>query len=156
MKKHLILGLVVMTIFSCNDEEKNPFTDKVVGKYEGVINYLGTIPIPGDDMVERLDFYVIKEGENKIKVTTTFDLVLPVTGMFTSDSSGHEIISLGAGREITYRSNEIDIYCGGTDYNSWGEMCGYYNVTNKNLTIAFGWSNEDEGGSGIIVATRID
>jgi hypothetical protein len=154
MNKHLILGLVMM-IFSCKDEEKDPFTNKVVGNYEGFINYFGATPIPGDDQVEEVNFNVTKEGENRIKITTTFDLVLPVTGIFTS-ASGHEIISLGAGQDISYKSNEIEITCRGTDFNSWGEMCGYYNLANKDLRIAFAWLNEDEGGSAILFATKKD
>ena len=66
--------------------------------------------------------------------------------MFTSEVSGHEVISLGAGKDISYASNEIEINCGGTDFsNGGGEMCGYYNVINKEFRIAFAWSNESEG-----------
>jgi hypothetical protein len=140
MSKFLIFGLII--IFACKGEEANPLVDKVIGRYEGFINYFGSHPIPGDNQVEKIDFNVTREGENKIKITTSFDLELPVTAIFTRDASGDEIISLGAGQDVTYTSNGIEIISGGTDFNSWGEMCGYYNVTKKDLTIAFAWSKK--------------
>lgn len=69
-------------------------------------------------------------------------------------SNDEEIVTLGEGQDIHYDSNGIEIMCGGTNWNQWGEMCGYYSVTTGKLTISFAWSDGTTGGSGFIFANR--
>ena len=93
-----------MAIPSCQeDEEENPSLRKVVGSYEGFINYFDK-PIPGDNEHPTVNFVVEKQSNDEIKINTSFDLVLPITRTFTIESNGriNEIVTLGADREIKY------------------------------------------------------
>jgi hypothetical protein len=147
----LIFISVLTVIFGCEDEKENLLLNKVIGTYEGVINYHDT-PMPGDDQIERMTFNIVKKGQEEIKITTTFDLVLPVTGTFTSN--GHEIISFGTDKIITYNINGMEISSGGSDFNGWGEMCGYYDVTEGKVMITFSWTKGTEGGGAFIYGIR--
>jgi hypothetical protein len=147
--------LVVFTLLIACDKSgdvPNPLQEKVIGTYEGFLNY-GEIPIGDDQMVEPVTFNVVRQGENNIKISTTFDLVVKVGRSFVK-SNGDEIVTLGEGQDIHYDSDGIEILCGGTDWNNWGEMCGYYNVGTRKLTISFAWSDGKVGGSGFIFAYK--
>jgi hypothetical protein len=154
MKLNTLFFILVLTgVFACDDgkEDENPLLNRVIGTYEGVINYHDA-PMPGDDTIERLTFNIEKKGQRDIKITTTFELILPVTGTFTNND--HEIISFGADRIITYNLNGIEITSGGSDFNGWGEMCGYYNATEKIVMITFNWTKGAEGGGAMIYGVR--
>jgi hypothetical protein len=151
-----IIILVVFTILiGCDKEDsvRNPLPDKVVGTYEGFLNY-GEIPIGDDEMVEPVTFNIVREGESDIKISTSFDLVVNVSRTFSASSNGDEIVTLGEGVNIKYNSSGVEIACGGSNWNNWGEMCGYYNVTTGKLTISFAWSDGTIGGSGYIFAYK--
>lgn len=147
----LIFALLFIQVFGCHDEEENPLIKELTGTYEGVVNYHDD-PIPGDDKIERLNILVTKHSNNSIKITTTFDLVLPVTGTFTTN--GKDVVTLGAGKKIIYHSNGVEINSGVTDFNGWGQMCGYFVKDDKRLMITFGWTKGTEGGGGFIYGIR--
>lgn len=151
LQRIAILLLISTQFISCKEDDENPLIKKIVGTYEGVVNYHDGI-IPGDDPVEFVDIIVSRHSNGEVKITATFELVLPVTGSFETDRS--DVISLGAGRSITYHSREVKIETGGTNFNGWGEMCGYVHVEDERLMITFGWSNETEAGGGFIYGTR--
>lgn len=150
----LRLLLISIVLIGCDrPEDHDPLPDKVVGTYEGFLNY-GEIPIGDDDMVEPVTFDIVREGKNNIRISTTFDLVIKVSRTFISDFDGDEIVTLGEGTDVKHNSNGIEIVCGDSDWNNWGEMCGYYNVASGKLNISFAWSDGTTGGSGYIFAYR--
>ena len=154
MSKIRLIIILTILIGCSKPDMRIPLQSKVIGTYTGFLNYVEN-PIGGGNIVQPVTFNIARYGLTNIKITTKFDLVINVSRTFTASYSGSEIITLGEGDNTKYNSNGIEISCGGTNFNNWGQMCGYYDVSSKSLTISFAWTDGTKGGSGFLFANRL-
>jgi hypothetical protein len=145
------LLLIFIVLIGCDKSKDviNPLPDKLIGTYEGYLNYSGSAAPGGGNTVQPVTFTIVRHGENDIKISTNFDLVIQATRSFQT-KNGEEIITLGEGQHIQYDSNGTEITCGGSTWNNWGEMCGYYTVEAKELIISFAFNDGTTGGGGLL------
>lgn len=156
MNRLLVFSLLTI-LLSCGEGESESRTS-ILGDYEGAIQYY-TVPFPDHTIYQPVSFTIKKHGLNNIliEINSDYELNVPVTRSLTGPT-GDKIISLGYNKEVKHTADDIITLCGDTEVNDWGEMCGYYNKTNRTITIWFSWerTTNSEGSSGRLYAEQID
>lgn len=153
----LLIFSILLVVFSCSDEE-NEARNNMLGDYEGAIQYY-TVPFPDHAMYQPVSFTIKKQGLNNIliKINSDYELNTPVTKSLTGPT-GDKIITLGYNKEVEHTADDIMTLCGSTEVNDWGEMCGFYNKTERTITLWFAWerTTNSEGSSGRLYAEHVD